>query len=761
MVTARAGGRTLADIVTSNVLTRFNGLLGSLLIVILVVGPIQDAFFGLALAANIVIGVAQEVRAKLTLDRLAIAGAPTARVVRNGSTLAVDPGDVKTGELLVVEAGDEVPADGLVESEAGLEVNEALISGESEPLTKQPGQEVLAGSFVTAGTGRFRSTRVGNDNYVGRLTENARRFQIRPSELMVGIDRILQLVTWIIVPLSILLVVSQLRVSPSIPDAIRGSVAGMITLVPEGLVLLTSASLALATIRLGRRHVLVQQLQAVEMLARADVLCLDKTGTITGSTFSLQGVMAFESGPDWESALGALAGAEPNPNAAAVAIKSRYPAPVDWVAESQVPFSSTRKWSAAEFKGRGWWVLGAPDVLIGAQDEYRSIATQACELARDGVRVLVLGRASGVSAKLGANCLRPAALVLLGESIRTDAAPTIAYLKTQGVVVKVISGDHPATVEAIAKRVGLETGTTLDGRGLPQPGGELNRLAEAANIFGRVSPHQKEQIIAALRANGHTVAMVGDGVNDVLALKEADVGIAMGSGSGAARAVAAVVLLDDSFGAVPDVLQEGRRVIGNVEHLASLFFTKTVYALLLAIAVGVASLPFPFLPRQLTLISAFTIGIPAIFLTLAPGFKRSQGGFLGRVLRFAIPSGVVAALATLAAYILAIAEPDVTLSEERTVATLVMGSIGLWVLHRLAPPVTRARRLLLAAMASGLVVATLLPFTRQLFALDLPRPIVAVSALGVIAVAILGLEVSERMVRSVRRIDPSPNRFDC
>ena len=740
-----ANSRSLRDILKANLLTRFNALLGSLLVVILVVGPIQDAVFGLILVANALIGIGQELRAKVTLDRLAILSAPRARVIRDGVARDVQVSEIVVGDLVAVESGDEIVVDGALESADPIELNEALLTGESTPVHKQRASEVLAGSFVNAGMGRYRATRVGEASYARRVTAEARRFQLVRSELMRGINQILRIVTWVIVPTSIALAVSQLRANPNLADAVRGSVAGVITLVPEGLVLLTSASLALAVIRLGRRRVLVQQLPAVEMLARTDVICLDKTGTLTEPQSRVARVEPLTPSTDWQDALASITRADPRPNASIRAIAAAYGAQTSWLLGATVPFSSDRKWSAFQFKGQGWWVLGAPDVLVARAEQNHNLESLVARTTAAGERVLLLARADSAHQVDGLRGLEPAALVVLVEEIKPDAAGTLAQLIAQGVAVKLISGDHPSTVAEVAARVGLQSSTAIDGRDLPESDVELAEVASSASTFGRVSPDQKRRLIRALKAGGHTVAMVGDGVNDVLALKEADLGLAMGGGSGAARAVAAVVLIDGSFAGVPAVLAEGRRVIGNVERLASLFFTKTVYAFLLVLSVSVAVVPFPFLPRQLTLISAFTIGIPSVFLALAPSFERFPGNFLGRVMHFAVPAGLVAGAATFAAYALAINEPDISLSEERTVATIVIAAIGLWILARLARPLTPARRALLVAMTVGFLAAFVVPPFRALLALDLPRPIVALAAVGVAALALLGLELGDRV----------------
>ena len=729
--------RSVAGILKSNLLTRFNALLGSMLIVILIVGPPQDAVFGLILVLNALIGIAQELRAKVTLDRLALVAAPRATVIRDGHPVSVAVGEVVQDDLLQLEAGDEVVVDGRLESDSVIEVNESLLTGEATPVSKSRGDMLLASSFVSAGGGMYRATRVGETTYARQLTLEARRFQLVRSELMRGINQILRLVTWIIAPTALLLVVSQLRANPSLPDAARASVAGVVTLVPEGLVLLTSATLALAVMRLGRRKVLIQQLAAVEMLARTDVVCFDKTGTLTDPEMSVARVDPLGAGATWMQALGGLAHADPKPNPSMRAIAKKYPSPEGWIVEAAIPFSSERKWSAARFQDRGWWVIGAPDVLA---PDLRFVGDR---------RALLLAGARAVTGD-HIEGLEPAAFIVLAETVKPGAVETVKHLVDQGVAIKLISGDHPASVARIAAQVGLASGDPVDGGRLPASGPELVEVASRASIFGRVRPEQKRALVRALRAAGHTVAMAGDGVNDVLALKEADLGIALGGGSAAARAVAACVLTQGSFEALPAVLDEGRRVIGNVERLASLFFTKTVYAFLLCLAVGVAVVPFPFLPRQLTLISAFTIGIPSVFLALGHSFMPSRRPFLRRVLAFALPTGLVAGAATFTAYALAVGEPDISVGEERTLATLVMAAIGVWVLARLAAPLTRARGALVAAMGAGLAGVLAVPATRSFFELDFPRPMAVLAAVGIVGLALAGLELGRHAVQAMR-----------
>jgi cation-transporting P-type ATPase E len=728
--------RTIGQIVRVNVLTRFNLLLGSLLAVILVVGPLQDALFGLVIVANTVVGIVQEVRAKRTLDRLEVVNAPRARLVRDGRVVELAVGQVVLDDVVEAAAGDQVVVDGEVLDAAGLEVDESLLTGESETVARRPGDRLLSGSFVAAGSGRYRATKVGREAYAVQLTEEARRFTLASSELRAGVDQILKYVTWALVPTAALLFVSQLRLEHGVRAGLSGAVAGTVAMVPEGLVLLTSVAFAVGVVRLGRRHVLVRELPAVETLARVDVICFDKTGTITAGDLAVQELVTTD-GPAGEAAakaaLGALAAADPNPNATLRAIAQAFPSPDGWRPEAAVPFSSARKWSGASFAGRGAFLLGAPEVLLGSGDGHAELLRRAERIAVQGRRVLLLAAADGpLDDERAPAAPRPRAMVVIGDRVRGDAAATVAWFADEGVQVKVVSGDHPRTVGAIAGQVGIAGADhPVDARTLPEDQAELARLVEARSVFGRVVPHQKRAMVEALGARGHVVAMTGDGVNDVLALKDADLGIAMGGGSAASRAVAELVLMDGRFATLPAVMAEGRRVIANIERVAKVFVTKTVYATVLALAVGLAGLAFPFLPRHLTLVSSLTIGIPGFFLALEPCSQRSHPGFVRRTLTFAVPAGLVAALGTLVAYQVADVA-NVPQDQARTTATLALAGLGLVVLALAARPLNRPRGLLLAAMAGAFAVVLLVPSLRVFFALDLPPLPVAATALGLV-----------------------------
>jgi cation-transporting ATPase E len=769
-----APSRTFAQILRANLLTPFNALLGGLLVVILIVGPLQDALFGLVLIANAATGIVQELRAKRTLDRLAVLNAPRATVVRDGVARTVPVGEVVLGDMLELGPGDQVVVDGEVLASAGLEADESLLTGESDPVAKQPGAELLSGSFVAAGGGRYRATRVGPKAYAAALAEEARRFSLASSELRTGINRVIKLVGWAMLPTAGLLVFSQLRAHAGLADAVSATVAGVVAMVPEGLVLLTTIAFAIGVVRLGRRHALVQELAAVETLARVDVLCLDKTGTITRGDIAVDAVEPLGEDDDDvpHRALAALAAADPHPNATLLAIAKLFDGTgrdgsslaerkaegslaerkARWVPTRTMPFSSARKWSGADFGQRGSWLLGAPEVLLpfADADGARQIGARAEAHAVLGRRVVLLASSAQLLDGDRPPPLSPRALVILSDQVRPEAPRTLRWFAEQGVAVKVISGDHPRTVAAVAARAGLATddaARTVDARTLPEEPGALAAALEAGTVFGRVTPRQKRAMVEALQGAGHVVAMTGDGVNDVLALKDADIGVAMGSGSSASRAVAEIVLLDSSFATLPAVVGEGRRVINNIERVAKLFLTKTVYSMLLALAVGVAGLPFPFLPRHLTLVGSLTIGIPAFFLALVPNTHLARPGFVSRVLRFAVPAGVIAASATFGGYALAYlgAMPDVSVAEAKTTATMVLLAFGLVVLARLAMPMTPLRVLLIGVMTAAFALVLLVPFGRAFFDLDPPPLPMAAAGAAIVGAAALLLDLAGRL----------------
>ena len=747
--------RTYGEIVRANVFTRFNAILGSMLVIVLAVGSFQDALFGIILVVNSAIGIIQEVRAKRTLDRLAVLAAPVARVVRDGTSRECTVEEVVLDDIVDLRTGDQVPADGIVTLAVGLEIDESLLTGEADAIDKTPGDEVLSGSFVSSGSGRFQATRVGAEAYARQLATEARRFELTKSELVDGINTLLRYIQYALFPVGAVLLWRQLE-RTSTKNALLSLVSAVVGMVPEGLVLLTSLAFGIAAVTLARRKVLVQELPAVEGLARVDVVCLDKTGTLTEGDVAFDRLELLDGADDAVvgAALSALAD-DANANATLAAIGAAFPPAEGWTRTATVPFSSARKWSAAAFTGQGSWIIGAPEMVCPDADVPARVRADA--LAAEGRRVLLLGRSD---AALGDEVLppgtQPRALVLLEEQIRPDAAETLRYFTEQGVALKVISGDNPRTVGAVAARVGMAgADTPYDARELPDDPAALAEILETRSVFGRVTPQQKRAMVGALQSKGHVVAMTGDGVNDALALKDADIGVAMGSGAAATRAVAQLVLLDGKFATLPGVVAEGRRVIANIERSANLFVTKTVYAILIAVFVAIAGWKYPYLPRQLTIVSTFTIGIPGFFLALAPNKRRYVPGFLERVLRFTVPAGAVGAVAALSAFGLAFYGDDVVLREARTCATLALCAVGLWVLVCLARPFNWWRTLLVAAMAGSIAVILAVPWLRDFYALKVPSGSVFAELVVICLLSVVAIEVVWQVTRrSIERRNP-------
>ena len=733
--------RTIAQIIRSNVFTPFNALLGTLLVIILAVGEASDGLFGFVLVFNALIGIVQEVRSKRSLDRLAVLNAPHSTVRRDGVEIDIDSKHLVLDDIIVLKLGDQIAVDALVLETTGLMVDESLLTGESEPVEKSSDDSVLSGSFVVSGSALARATAVGEQSYAFRIASEARRFALVSSELRDGINRVIKLVSWLMIPTAVLLVASQMAAHQGLVDAVQASVAGLVAMVPEGLVLLTSIAFAVGATRLAGRKVLTQELAAIEGLARVDVICLDKTGTLTEGSLTMACVELLDSAAgasiDDDAAttvLGALGATDAHPNPSLAAIVAAYPSP-GWTTDATVPFSSARKWSAATFVDHGSFYLGAPDILLDqATADTTATARERLEHhAATGRRVLLLALAPhGLDGETLTADLLPIALVVLDEQLRHAAADTIAYFGRQGIAVKVISGDSPITVGAVADRVGVPgSDSPVDARTLPEDPEQLADILEDHAVFGRVTPHQKRAMVHALQSRGHTVAMTGDGVNDTLALKDADVGVAMGSGSAAARAVARFVLLANDFAVFPKVVSEGRRVIANVERVANLFLTKTFYAMTLAIVIGISRAPFPFIPRHFTIISSLTIGIPGFFLALAPNDRRARSGFLRRVLRFAIPAGLISSIAVLVAFGIARATTGIALEQARTVAVMTLFVVTIWVLAILSRPWDLRRIALIVAMILAFGVALSTTWFRTYFALPLPGTRLALIALGV------------------------------
>ncbi|WP_247829014.1 HAD-IC family P-type ATPase [Arthrobacter antioxidans] len=763
-------GRSFASILQANVLTLFNAVVGGCFLALVLLGAWQDALFGFFIVANTLIGVVQEFTAKRALVRLAVLNAPRAYVRRDGvdAECAVDA--VVLDDLLVLRPGEQVPADAeLVECRA-LEVDESLLTGEAVPVPVTVGRGLMSGSTIVAGAGLARVTGVGAESYAARITAEARQFSLVDSELRRSIGRVIHWISLGLLPLSVIVVNGQMQAaggwsaalaSGAWRDATITAVASINAMVPAGLVFMTSVALAVGAARLARRRVLIRELAAVEGLARVDVLCIDKTGTLTEGSFALDRLEAVEGAPaGWRQALAWFA-TDPAANATALAIGSGVPgawagsAPPD----ATVAFSSRHRWSGAHFAEdglRGSWVLGGADVVLGAAGPGSSIVAQAAAIAASGTRTLILAHSSrplpltgGSTAPILPDGLRPVAMAVLRERVRPDAADTLRYFGEQGVRVVVISGDDPGTVLAVARQVRLPGASSgVDARTLPEDPEGLAEVLRTESVFGRVSPDRKKAMVLALQSLGHTVAMTGDGINDALALKHADLGIAMGSGAPAARAVANLVLLDGDFARLPGIVAEGRQVIANVERLAKLFLSKTVYAVLLALVFGVLLWPFPFLPRQLAVVDGLTIGLPALVLGLLPNTRRYRPGFLRRVGRWCIPSGIVVAFAVFGAVAYARGPAGASTAVIQTVAVITLTLSALWVLAVLARPFTRTTAGVVVAAYAGLPLILALPAARAFLQLEIPPPELVVVAVAASAAAGVVLEVVHRRIRS-------------
>ncbi len=734
--------RSYKSIVVANVFTVFNLILLAAGVLTLSFGDVQDALFLAILVANAGIGIAQEVRAKRTLDRLAALVAPTASVMRDGKPRRVGVEEVVDGDVVLLDAGDQVVADGTLRRSDGLALDESILTGESEPVSKGAGEEVRSGSFAVEGAGAYLVTAVGEKSHAARVAGQAREFRHPRSPLERSINRLLFVLVGVLVPLGVALGWVLYRRHTSLHDAVPTTVAAVVTLVPEGLILLTSVTYAVAAVRMARRGVLAQQLNAIESLASVDAICLDKTGTLTDARLQVEALVPAAGIEEGELAheLGRYAASARSRNATLEAIDEHCGGGEE-EPRSSVPFSSKRRWSAQQF-GPTTYVLGAPELF--PPGELQMLAEHE---ARAGRRVVAFGVARGRVDDDSAPVIdEPLGLVVLSERLRADARETVEFLQSQGVRVMVISGDRPETVAAVAADVGIE-GPALDGRDLPRDPAALRRLLEEHAVIGRISPEDKKRVVETLAASGLYVAMIGDGVNDVPALKAARLAIAQGNGSQMARAVADLVLVRGDFASVPALVAEGRKVLRNLQRVAKLFVAKSAFAFFLVISIGLTPQAYPLLPRHLTLAAGLTIGIPAFFLALGPSEGRFRSErFLFEVGRFAVPAGTAAGLGVLASFVFARNVALLPLVEARTIATTVLVLVGLYLI--LVLEATSRRRAAAVGSLAGamlflyaLVVAA--PGTRHFFALTVPGPGGVFLALAGAALAVAGLWLTD------------------
>lgn len=713
--------RSILTILRANLLTLFNAVVGGSFLVLLILGYWKDALFGIAVITNVLIGVIQEYRSKRILDKLSILSKSPVLVRRAGKTELIAIEKVVLDDLIEIKSGDQLSADVVVISTNGLELDESPLTGEAEPVSRAAGDELLSGSIVTSGSALVKVIRVGASTYSSKLVSEARVFSKVSSEIRRALDRVIVWISWALGPVIAVVVYGQLQATPKWEDAVVSSVASVISMVPQGLVLIVSIAFAIAATRLAKRQVLLQELAAVEGLARVDIVCIDKTGTLTGSAMQLDQVIELPAAKNygqWRAVLGEFAHL-PSGSSTTKALQETFPSSALTI-EKEVEFTSTTKFSSISVSGINW-VLGAPEVISTDKE----LLSQVSELASNGSRTLLLAAGKDIT---------PLVLLTFKEEIRPEARDTLAYLRAEGVQVRVLSGDHPETVAGVARSVGLDfDGVGFDARELSTDIDELAKAMKEHSVFGRVTPDQKKLMVTALQKQGHVVAMIGDGVNDALALKQSDLGIAMGSGSAATRAVANLVLLDNRFASLPEIVSEGRRVIANVERLSRLFLTKTVWAMTLAVVFGLTFWEFPFLPRQLSAVDGFTIGIPAFLLAFLPNSQRYQPGFLKRALVFCVPAGLVTALGVIVLSVI-MRTSSWTQVESQTATAMLLSITGLWVLSSLDRPTNKIKLGILLVMLLLAFALFYLPLTIEFFGftqlgLDKLLPVLGLGAL--------------------------------
>ncbi len=682
---AESSSRSVSSIVAGNVFTLFNAIIGVFFVLMLLLGLFADSIFGLIAIVNSYIGIRQELNAKRTLDELAVLVAPHAKAVRDGEVLKLLAEEIVPGDIVKVEPGDQLVADGEVIRSRGMTLDESMLTGEADGVRRVLGERVLSGSYCISGSGYYKVDAVREESYAGRLAGEARTFRHPPSPLQWEVNRVIVACTYVMVPLAaILLLTFQLR-HTDLVNAAQTATAGLVTLIPEGLVLLMSVTFAVAAVRLARKNTLIQQMSATESLAAVDTICVDKTGTLTDGELRLMGIEVAD-GVDPEAAqaaLGQFAASAGDRNRTLATIAARFPAKPARVG-GEVPFSSAWKWSGLRI-GRSSYVLGAPDVLgrAGALTLPPGLAHKLEEETAAGRRVVAFGESNeALPAEPSGEAppqLTALALVVLEETLRPDAAETIAFIRKENIDLKLISGDARATVTAVAYAVGVPADAgVIEGSELPDDPEALAEAARRNTIFCRIAPEQKKALVEALRESGRYTAMIGDGVNDVPALKQARLAVAMGSGAQVTKGIADVVLLEDEFSRLPEAVAEGRRIARNIHRLGRLYLTKTIYAAALILLVAVPGFAFPFLPRHLTLAAFLTIGIPSFVLALAPSDGPLYRGRLLRALAaFAVPAGLATALGSILSFFLVDTVFGGTLEAGRTAATTTLIVLGL------------------------------------------------------------------------------------
>lgn len=694
--------KTEKQIILENTFTFFNILNFVLALFVLLVGSFKNLLFLGVIFSNTIIGSFQGIRAKRTIDKLSLISAPKVTVLRDGALQTIAVSEIVLDDVMHLSNGQQICADAIV-CDGEVEVNESLITGESDPVVKRAGDELLSGSFIVSGSCYAQVEHIGSENYANRIANDAKYIKKAHSEILHSLDFIVKTLGFTLIPIGLLLFSKQFFIlHDTLKDAVVSTVAAMLGMIPEGLILLTSVVFAVSVLRLSKYKTLVQDLYCTESLARVDVLCLDKTGTITEGTMQVDELIPLEgfTEQDMTEALTALINVLSDDNPTSNAVKARFTGETSWTATETVAFSSARKWSGASFVAHGTYVMGAGEFIL--RDRFDTLREQTEAYAARGERVLLLARTDSafLEGKALPDDLQPVGLIAISDKIRAEAPETLRYFAEQGVTLKVISGDNAVTVSNIAQKAGLAGAENYCDASTLETEADAAAAIEQYTVFGRVTPQQKLQFVKALKENGHTVAMTGDGVNDVLALKEADCSIAMASGSDAARTVSNLVLLDSNFASMPQVVKEGRRSINNLQRSASLFLQKTIYSTVLSVLFIFLSASYPFEPIQLTFISTLTIGIPSFILALEPNRDRVRGSFLTNVLKKSFPSALTMVLGVL---FLCLFQQPLGLSSEQvsTLSVIVAFTVGFMLMFKLCVPFNALRGVLFGAMLAA------------------------------------------------------------
>ena len=715
----KAPSRTLWQMIRANFFNVFTIINVVLAAVVILAGSPKNAIFAFVIIINSFVGISQEMKSKKTLEKLSVLNMAHAIVVRNGKKQKISIEELVKDDIVYLDAGQQILADCETVQSDELEIDESMLTGEADPVHKLGKDKLLSGSFAVAGEGYGRVTSVGKETYSSKLAEEARKFKITNSELQEAINKIIKVLLWLIVPIGICLMITQLVFTKcSYNEAAIAAVSGIVGMIPEGLVLLTSTTFIVSVVKLAKYHTLVQQLSATEGLARVDILCLDKTGTITEGKLELTEVVPLNgnSKEEIDHVLAALVHNMPSKNPTQQAILDKYTkCPTVNVIE-KVPFSSKRKWGGLNIKEYGSWLMGAPEIILGTKyDSYKDIIEKN---ASKGMRVLLLAKKNEGSLKDGLDNIEEKAIILIQDIIREEAPSVLGYFEKQGVNVKVISGDNPVTVSAVAKRADVHAAERyVDARTLPDSVDELKEVVDSYTVFGRVTPHQKKNIVKALQANKHTVAMTGDGVNDVLALKESDCGIAMANGSDATKAVAQLVLMNSDFSSLPKVVEEGRKQINNLERVSELFLSKTVFFVIIAFVFCIMMLPYPILPIQSSLVGGLAIGLPSVVLAMLPyDGKVRKEDFLTTILKKSLPNGIATVIFTTIAFVIAYNSNN-GLDYARTVALLVYAGISFVILLKVALPINKLKAVTVVGSMAIFALAYFIALPRKVFSL--------------------------------------------